>query len=193
MRKLLIAIATLVGLMSLPQLARAHCDTMDGPVVQAGQKALAAADLDLALIWIQPADEPALRAAFDRARKVRDLGSDARELADRYFLETLVRLHRASEGEPYTGIKPAGETVAPAVAAADAAIASGSPRAVNAMIVDGARAGIKLRLDRVLATRKFKPHDVRAGREYVAAYVQFVHYVEQVHDAVAATAPHGHE
>ena len=201
MKNVIVALGVVISLIAFRQIAYAHCDTMDGPVVQAGMKALDTSDVDAALIWIQPKDEAELRAAFEQARKVRKQGPDARALADRYFLETLVRLHRAGEGEPYTGIKPAGEKVAPSVAAADAAIVSGSARAVTSMILDSATAGIKERLDRVVATRKFKPHDVRAGREHVAAYVSFVHYVEALHaiaagehgEAEAAPAPaHGH-
>ncbi len=52
-------------------------------------------------------------------------GKEARELADRFFFETLVRVHRAGEGAPYTGLKPAG-TVEAAIAAADKALQAGS-------------------------------------------------------------------
>ena len=86
--------------------------------------------------------------------------------------------------------------MAPAIAAADAAIASGSPQKLTLMIVDAAELGIKQRLDQVIATRTYKAHDVRAGRAYVAAYVAFVHYVEQLHDAAANSqgeaAAHAH-
>ena len=51
MQKVLVAVAILIALMSLPRVAYARCDTMDGPVVQAGLKALDSRDLDLALIW----------------------------------------------------------------------------------------------------------------------------------------------
>jgi hypothetical protein len=168
--------------------AFAHCDTYDGPVVKAGQKALATGDLDVALIWIKPAEEPELRAAFKQALAVRALGNEARELADRYFLETLVRLHRAGEGMPYTGIKPKGTDIGVAIPAADAAIASGSARALNKLVTDAVQNGIQERFARVRAKRNFNAHDVAAGREYVEAYVTFMHYVEEVY----ATAS-GHE
>ncbi len=171
----------------------AHCDTMDGPVVKAGQQALDTGDLDYALIWIAPAAEAELRAAFKQALSVRKLGADARDLADRYFLETLVRLHRAGEGEPYTGIKPKGTDVGPAIPAADAAIATRSAKALEQLVGATMRDGLEQRLRRVLANRSHTLHDVAAGREYVAAYVRFMHYVERLYDdAASENAEHEH-
>jgi hypothetical protein len=172
----------------LPATASAHCDTYDGPVVKAGQKALETGELDHALIWIKPGAESELRAAFKQAQKVRGLGADARELADRYFLETLVRLHRAGEGEAYTGLKPKGTDLGPVIPLADAAVASGSTRALTKFITDRTVEGLQHRLERVVAKRKFKPNEIERGRDYVEAYVTFMHYAEQLH--AAATAHH---
>jgi hypothetical protein len=36
--------------------------------------------------------------------------------------------------------------------------------------------------------RKFQADDLAAGREYVARYVAFVHYVEALHQATQASA-----
>jgi Family of unknown function (DUF6448) len=95
-----------LGLLFLAQdRALGHCDGMDGPVVKAAQKALEAGNVNLVLIWVQKADEVEVRKAFDQTITVRKLGPEARALADRYFFETLVRLHRAGEGAPYTGLK----------------------------------------------------------------------------------------
>jgi hypothetical protein len=172
----------------VPSTASAHCDTYDGPVVKAGQRTLETGDLVHALIWIKPAAEPELRAAFERSRKVRDLGPDARELADRFFLETLVRLHRAGEGEPYTGLKPKGTDLGPVIPVADEAITSGSSRALRRLIMDQTAKGLEHRLELVTTKRKFKVKDVQRGREYVEAYVTFMHYAERLYDA--ATAKH---
>ena len=175
----------------IPGVASAHCDTMDGPVVKAGQRALDSGEVDQALIWVQPAAEPELRATFQQALAVRKLGADARSLADRYFLETLVRLHRAGEGEPYTGLKPAGIDPGPAIAAADAAIASGTVRSLSRLITETTTRGLEHRFHRVVAARRYKLHDVAAGRAYVAAYVAFVHYAEQAYEA-AQSREQGH-
>ena len=92
----------------------AHCDGMDGPVVKAAQAALAKGDVNLVLIWVRKNDETEIRQAFERTVNVRKLSPEAKELADTYFFETLVRIHRAGEGAPYTGLKPAGRDLGPA-------------------------------------------------------------------------------
>lgn len=113
-----------LGLLVLtPNRALGHCDGMDGPVVKAAQKALETGNVNLVLIWVQKADEVEIRKAFDQTMTVRKLSPEAKALADRYFFETLVRLHRAGEGAPYTGLKPAGRDLGPAIPAADKALA----------------------------------------------------------------------
>lgn len=154
--------------------AFAHCDGLDGPVVQAARTALDRGDARPALIWIQPGDEAELRTAFATTLAVRKLGPEAREMADRSFFETLVRLHRAGEGAPYTGLKPAGRDLGPAIPAADRAIAERSLDPVAKLLA----ANLRERFDRVLRARGFPSTDVEAGRRYVQAYVEFMHFVE---------------
>ena len=117
-------VVALAGVLSFPGAALAHCDTLDGPVVSAARKALDSGNANLALVWVRKADEAEIRTAFQKARAVRKAGGEARDLADTYFFETLVRVHRAGEGAAYTGLKPAGKPE-PSVAAADQAIATG--------------------------------------------------------------------
>lgn len=173
--------------------AFAHCDTLDGPVAKAGLKALDSGELDHALVWVKANAEPELRAAFKQALAVRVLGKDARVLADRYFLETLVRLHRAGEGEPFTGLKPGGTDIGPAIPAADDAIRTGSSKALTKLITDAAADGVQHRMKRVIATRQFKSKDIAAGREYVEAYVAFMHYVERLYADASGIANTEHE
>src|SRR5688572_7912286 len=112
-----------IGIFSIaflaPDSAFAHCDSLDGPVVKAAQKALDTQNVDLVLVWGRPEDESEIRIAFNKTLAVRTLGQMAKELADRYFYETVVRLHRAGEGAPYTGLKPAGRDLGQAIPAAD--------------------------------------------------------------------------
>ncbi|HOW98687.1 MAG TPA: DUF6448 family protein [Kiritimatiellia bacterium] len=103
-------------------LARAHCDTMKGPVIPEAKAALGKGDVTPVLKWIKEGDEAEIKEAFAKALLVRAKGPEAQELADKSFLETLVRLHRAGEGAPYAGLKD--EAVAPIVAMADKAVAS---------------------------------------------------------------------
>ena len=92
-------------------------------------------------------DEAEIKDLFKKTLVVRSKGKEARELADRYFLETLVRLHRAGEGMPYTGLKPAG-AVAPAVVEADKALESGSAENLIKLITETASQGIQERFDK---------------------------------------------
>ncbi len=171
-------------------LAFAHCDGLDGPVVAAGREALRSADVNLVMPWVQPGDEPAIRQAFARALKVRKLNPDAAELADTWFFETLVRIHRAGEGAPYDGLKPAGRDLGPAIPAADKAIETGDADALEKLLSAPAREQLHKRFHRVVEARNYNSADVKVGREYVAAYVDFVHYVERLYEAITAGSGH---
>jgi hypothetical protein len=185
-----IALSVALAAVALPGRADAHCDTMDGPVVAAAQQALATGALEPMLIWVHEEDEPEIRHAFEHVRRVRALGGDAATLADRFFFETVVRLHRAGEGEPYTGLKPAGTDVGRAVPAGDRALESGSVEELRHLL----HAVVDERLDELFADahrkRGFAADNVAAGREYVEAYVQFMHFGELL-EALASS--HGRE
>lgn len=180
-------IGTVALTLAIPAVAGAHCDTMDGPVVKAAQKALASGDITPALIWIQPAAETEVREAFAQALDVRRLNTAARALADQYFFETLVRLHRAGEGEPFTGIEPAGTDLGPIIPEADRALAAGSLDRLAGVLSADMNAALRARFDEVLATRAaMREGDVASGRAYVKAYVEFMHYVERAYETAEA-------
>ena len=181
--------ATALGLLLLgAKHASAHCDGLDGPVVKAAQKALATNNVRLALIWVQKENEQELQASFRETMAVRKLNLEARALADRGFYETLVRLHRAGENAPYTGLKAAGRDLGPAIPAADNAIESGGTGALEAMMIKSLRAGLRQAFARVQAKKNYDVNDVAAGREYVKAYVEYIHFVERLHEAMTAPA-----
>jgi hypothetical protein len=175
------------GLLALallaPQQAFAHCDGMDGPVVKAAQQALATGNVNLVLIWIQGKDASEVQKAFSKTQAIRKLNPEARELADLYFFETVVRIHRAGEGEPYAGLQPAGRDLGPAIPAADKAIETGSLDQLVTLIKSESTNGIRERFQKVTAAKKFSADDVQARRGYVKAYVEFVHYVEGLHES----------
>jgi hypothetical protein len=158
--------------------ASAHCDAMDGPVITLAGKALDKGNVNLVLPWVPARSEPEIRAAFDHTIAVRKLSPEAKHLADTFFFETLVRVHRASEGAAYTGLKPAGIDRGPAIPAADAALAAGSPEAVEKLLATAIHKGLHERLDAAAHAKAFSADDVAAGRRYVQAYVPYVHYVE---------------
>lgn len=173
--------------------AQAHCDTLDGPVVNEARKALDTGNVNLVLGWVQKKDEAEIRGAFQKVTAVRQTSAAARDLADTYFFETLVRVHRAGEGAPYSGLKPAGD-IEPAIAAADRSIETGKLEPVAKLVIDRTKAGLHEQFDKVSAKKSYAPNDVAAAREFVNAYVQYVHYVERVHDgAGTAQAAHGAE
>lgn len=166
-----------------------HCDSLDGPVVTAARQALETGDVGLVLPFVPGDGEDEVRAMFDRVQPARGMGEAAREVADRLFFETVVRVHRAGEGAPYTGLKPAG-TPDPAVAAADRIIAGGDAKPLEELLVHSVRDGLH---KHVANLKKERPPaaDVAAGRRWVAAYVPFVHWAEGVYAAAAGSGAHG--
>lgn len=168
-----------------------HCDGLDGPVVTLARKALESGNVNLVLPWVREEDEPEIRRAFDHALAVRKLGPQAKELADHHFFETLVRVHRAGEGAPYTGLKPAGRDLGPAIPAADRALEDGSIDKVARLLGEAMHKQLHEQFHNAIAHRKFDVNNVRAGREYVQAYVPYIHFVERLWEA-ATSAAHGH-
>ena len=184
---LLFAVSAIIGIGLLPaRLANAHCDGLDGPVVKAAMGALAKGDVNLALIWVQKDDEAEIRRAFEHTMNVRKLGPQAKELADMYFFEVLVRVHRAGEGAPYTGLKPAGRDLGPAIPAADKALESGDVVPLTNLLVENVRTGLLSRYEKVKAAKSYR--DVATGRDYVDAYVAYIHYVEGLYETATSHA-----
>ena len=185
-------VAMIVGpLILTPARALAHCDRLDGPVVTAARHALEKNDVTGVLIWVQKKDEAEIRQAFERTVAVRQLGSRARDLADMYFFETLVRVHRAGEGASYTGLKPAAQDLEPAISGADRALETGDIEPLVKLLVQATGEGVREHFMEARAARNFRAGDVEAGRAYIQTYVSFIHYVERLHQS-ATTAAHGH-
>jgi len=179
---MLLVPAIVVGLaVVFPAAVRAHCDTLDGPVVKEAMAALEKGDVTPLLKWVKKEDEGEIKTAFAKTLAARAEGSEAKDVADRWFLETLVRIHRAGEGAPYTGLKPAGTELPEAVVAADKALEGTIPidevaRHMSSMVDDG----IQKRYAAVMEKKKLAAGSVDAGREYVEAYVEYIHFVEEI-------------
>jgi hypothetical protein len=171
----------------------AHCDGLDGPVVKAAQRALAENNINLALIWVQKDDEPEIKRVFEQTREVRKLSPAARELADRFLFETLVRIHRASEGAPYTGLKPAGRELDAAIVAGDKALETGKLAPVIEVMATRVKSGLHEHFAAAMEKKKFAPNDVAAGRAFVKNYVSYIHYVEGLQQAIAGSQGHAGE
>lgn len=183
------AASVALAILLVPQTVLAHCDTLDGPVVADARIALATGDVTPVLKWLQADDEKDVRQNFAQALAVRKLDPKAQQLADTYFFETLVRIHRAGEGAPYTGLKAAG-AVEPVVAKADLALGQGSVEDLAKAIAAHTEAGIRERFKHAVETRKHASDSVQAGRKFVEAYVTYVHYVEGIAQSVHGAAHH---
>lgn len=158
------------------QPASAHCDTEDGPAVQDARRALETGNANIALKWVHPEGEDEVRAAFDGALAAR--GEEGADQAERRFLETLVRVHRAGEGAGFDGIKPTGTALPPAVVAADVAVETGTIEPLRGLVPDERWPELEKRFAAVLAKKGFDVDDLDAARDYVASYVHFFKYAE---------------
>lgn len=187
-KRFLIVVVVATMSLWLNSFAAAHCDTLDGPVVQDARKALADKDVTPVLKWVQAKDEKSVKGAFRKALAAQ--GKKQQQAAENTFFESLVRVHRAGEGAPYTGLKPAGE-VEPVIAEADKSLIGGSPDGLIHMVTDAVNRGIRQRHAKVAEALKHKDESVQKGREYVAAYVEYTHYVERLQMDAHGHAAHG--
>lgn len=169
-------------LLCSPEAANSHCDSLDGPVISDARTALEMNDVTPVLKWIKQDREPEMKALFERTMKVRKLSPDAREIADMHFFETLVRIHREGEGFPYAGLKPKGFDPGVPVTEADQALESGSLQKLRGIINDSISHELQERFERAIEAKKHMNDSVEAGREYVEAYVIFVHFAERIYN-----------
>jgi hypothetical protein len=193
--KTLLASVAVAALLFSAQGAQAHCDSIDGPVAKAAQKALDTSNVNLALPYAPAQAEPELQAAFAQSLKVRALGPEAKALADRAFIEVTVRLHRAGENAAYTGLKPAGIDHGPAIPAAEKAVATGNLSQVKAVLDEEIEHGLHARFQHAREAQKAslepkKAADVEAARKRASAELGFVTYVESLRQAAHGAAGH---
>lgn len=186
---ILSAAAIILALLVIPQTALAHCDTLDGPVVETARVALDKGDVTPLLKWVRADEEQEIKTAFQKTLNMRALGPEAKDFADMYFFETLVRIHRAGEGAPYTGLKP-GAAIDPAVALADQALEGGSVDKLVQVLTNAMDNGIRERFATAYENQKHADENVSDGREFVESYVVFTHYVEGLHGLIKGNAAH---
>lgn len=189
MRKFLsLGLATVLvagaAFLTMPGRADAHCDSAKGPIVTAAYEALETGNVDLALPYVKVDAESEVKAAFEHAMAVRKLGGEAQQLADRYFAETVVRLHRVGEGASYTGIKEDPE-ITPGLEAAEVAVATGDLAEVYAVLDKAVQEGVAEYWHKVLEARERAEREgtVAAHRERAEAELIFEKYVFGVEQA----------
>ena len=169
-----------------------HCDSLDGPVIKDAQRALAAKDITPVLKWISSEDQAEVARVFQTAMDIRTKSDEVRKVADTYFFETLVRIHRKSEGEGFTGLKPSG-SAEPVIIAADKALKDGDIEKLADKVSAAVREGIVTRFQDAHNKKKMADDSVEEGRKFVAAYVQFTHFLEAIHHTVSHGASHKHQ
>jgi hypothetical protein len=188
MKNLMLGIFFISAFLIVSNNSYAHCDTLDGPVVKDARIALGNKDVAPVLKWVKKDNEKEIKEAFNKTVAEITENPKGKEAAEMKFFSSLVRIHRAGEGASFEGLKPAGE-VEPIVKAADEAIEKGSIDELNKKIT----AGTEERFNRVMATVKHKDESIEAGREYVEAYVDFMHYVERLYNVASKPAGHHEE
>ncbi len=186
-----LTVVLLFGLIWLaPATVQAHCDTFAGPVLIEAAKAMETGNVTPLLKWVKADREGVIKAAFTAA--IRNRTTDAKA-ADARFFETLIRIHREGEGAPFTGIKPAGTELPAAIVAADKALEIGSSRELTDLLTRSLVRKIREKFDHARAKKLLADKSVAQGREYVAAYVDYVHSVEAIADLLASEGGHHHE
>ncbi|MBI4279659.1 MAG: hypothetical protein HY660_14510 [Armatimonadetes bacterium] len=155
-------------------------------------KALEAKDVTLVLPYVPKEGEAEVVRAFEKVTQARQDGAVTREVADLYFFETVVRIHRAGEGAPYTGLKPAGLSVGPVIPVAERVLESGSPDELAAMLADAVRAEGKRRFEHVMHLKRHAGGSVDETRRYVSAMLGLQVWSHKLYGCIKSEAHAGH-
>jgi hypothetical protein len=166
----------------------AHCDWIKGPVVLDAQAALEKGDVAPVLKWIPPNHEKEVREAFAQTLSVRKQSPEAKALADRWFFETVVRIHREFEGESFSGLKGEEYTPDPSIVMAEQALESGSLTEVEKALSAEIATGLRERFRHASHTKEHASDTANAGRQYVHEYAEFIHYVLRLHQSATGSA-----
>jgi hypothetical protein len=167
-----------------------HCDSLDGPVVTAARQALEREDVAIILPYVNKRGEQSLSDAYDLAVKVRSLGPEAQELADRYFFETAVRIHRAGEGAPFTGLKRAGLDVGPVIPIVEKAIDAGSPERIIEFFIEEVQSEIATRFESMLESRSRSNEGIDEARDYVGKMLGLQVWSHKLYGALKSPTSH---
>lgn len=159
---------------------------MDGPVVKAAKKALETANVNYILPWVHEEDEKELKTAFDSALAARDTGiiPPVTKVIDLWFYETAVRLHRKGENAPYNGLKPAGLDEGAIIPLAGRALETGNSDELIQLLSDAVKEELQQRFETAMAWQGYDVNDVKAGRQYVQAMLEFVLYSHRLYEFV---------
>jgi hypothetical protein len=170
-----------------------HCDALDGPVVKAARRALESGNPDLILAYVPAASAGALTEAFRKTVEARKSGGAAQEVADTYFFETAVRLHRAGEGAAFTGLKPAGLDFGPVIPVAERAIETGSPQELARLLGKTVEDEVLRRYDQLTHLRERAGAGLDEAREYTSAMLGLQVYANTIYKCAQADLHESHK
>ena len=105
-----------------------------------------------------------------------------------------MRVHRSGEGAPYTGLKGPEYEIPAGIAAADRAVEGGALEGLDDRMAEHVLDALRGKFDELASLQSYAQDDVVTGRQYVHAYVEFIHFVENLHALIeggAAAHPHG--
>lgn len=190
-RRLALTLFLVAATLAAPAVARAHCDRLDGPVAEPAREALGSGRFELLQIWVAEPQEAELRDAFEMALRARDDGPEARKLAERYTIETAVRLHRQAEGMTYEGVAPAGMELPKDIRLADQVLEAGDVEPILTLLSHEVHQKVSELYERARAARAHRHESVQAGREWVDAYVRYVVFVHGLQQTIESGPEHG--
>lgn len=173
-----------------PLAAQAHCDRVNGPVATDAREALQSGQIAQVAIWVGPDEMAELERVFQQSLAAYQMGGDAKEIAEQYFMSTAVRLHRMAEGFPFTGLKPA-QPLPEDIALAEQALETGELQPVTDFLAEEMRVQTEGLFQQVLKEKAEKGESIEAGREWADAYVKYVIFVHDLHKRISSGAPHG--
>lgn len=170
-------------------IAGAHCDSYDGPLIRDALKALNDNNVSLVLKWISPSQEEEITSLFNTTYNLKDGNKEVYAIVEKHFLETLVRLHRQTEGAPFDGLKAAG-TTKPITVMSDEAINSGDGEELITALTNHISKVVREKYNAVAVLEKTKNNSPEEGRRYVKAYIDYTHTVEGLHDIIEMKHEH---
>lgn len=186
------ALAFFAMLLLSTQSTFAHCDSYDGPVIKEAKEALASNNVNLVLKWIDEKDEPEITALFKKTYELKKGDKEVYAIVEKHFFETLVRLHRATEGVGYTGLKPAG-SASGIIVLADKSIETKSVDELASKFTAHIERVVREKYNKVKELSLVKNESVKKGREYVEAYVDYTHTLEGIRLIIMSEeATHSH-
>lgn len=186
----ILSIVFVLGLMLFSSFsASAHCDSYDGPVIKDAIKAFETNNVELVLKWITEEQEQEIIPLFKKTYQLKNGDKEVYTIVEKHFFETLVRLHRETEGEPYTGLKPAG-TTKKIIQMTDTALKEGNVENFLVKLNIHMDKVVREKYEKVAELEKVKDNSTKQDRAFVEAYVDYTHTVEAMHDIMEHGVSH---